>query len=104
MTTQKGRQAGNLPRGTESCRPRSDADIRDLRRYAHRAHVELQQFYRTTKKRQNRHQRPFNICGYLPLTYMGNSGSYMMSADLTTSQLTVKFNEPNPANRVAEIG
>lgn len=33
---------------------------------------------------------------------MGNSGSYMMSADLTTSQLTVKFNEPNPANRVAE--
>ena len=36
------------------------------------------------------------------LTYMGNSGSYMMSADLTTSQLTVKFNEPNPANRVAE--
>lgn len=36
------------------------------------------------------------------LAYMGNSGSYMMSADLTTSQLTVKFNEPNPANRVAE--
>lgn len=36
------------------------------------------------------------------LTYMGNSGSYMLSADLTTSQLTVKFNEPNPANRVAE--
>lgn len=67
MTTQKGRQAGNLPRRTESCRPRSDADIRDLRRYAHRAHVELQQFYRTTKKRQNGHQRTFNICGYLPL-------------------------------------
>ena len=36
------------------------------------------------------------------LTYIGNSGSYMMSADLTTSQLTVKFNEPNPANRVAK--
>lgn len=37
------------------------------------------------------------------LTYMGNSGSYMMSADRTTSQLTVKFNEPNPANRIEEI-
>ena len=29
--------------------------------------TELQQFYRTTKKRQNGHQRTFNICGYLPL-------------------------------------
>ncbi|WP_278713765.1 hypothetical protein [Alistipes finegoldii] len=38
------------------------------------------------------------------LTYAGNSGSYNISGDRLTSQLTVKFNEPNPANRIAEIG
>lgn len=102
MTTQKGRQAGNLPRRTESCRPRSDADIRDLRRYAHRAHVELQQFYRTTKRGKMDISVPLISADIYHLTYIGNSGSYMMSADLTTSQLTVKFNEPNPANRVAK--
>ena len=33
------------------------------------------------------------------LTYVGNSGSYNISGDRLTSQLTVKFNEPNPADR-----
>nr|DAQ06461.1 MAG TPA: tail protein [Bacteriophage sp.]DAZ22792.1 MAG TPA: tail protein [Caudoviricetes sp.] len=33
------------------------------------------------------------------LTYAGNSGSYNISGDRLTSQLTVKFNEPNPADR-----
>lgn len=36
------------------------------------------------------------------LTYAGNSGSYNISGDRLTSQLTVKFNEPNPANRSEE--
>ena len=33
------------------------------------------------------------------LTYMGSSNSYSLSADRCTSKLSVKFNEPNPANR-----
>ena len=36
------------------------------------------------------------------LTYAGNSGSYNISGDRLTSQLTVKFNEPNPADRDEE--
>lgn len=47
-------------------------------------------------------QVPTSSADIYRLTYMGNSGSYMMSADRTTSQLTVKFNEPNPADRVEE--
>ena len=33
------------------------------------------------------------------LTYMGSSNSYSLSAYRCTSKLSVKFNEPNPANR-----
>ena len=35
------------------------------------------------------------------LTYVGDSGSYMIEADRLASRLTVKFNEPNPADRAA---
>lgn len=35
------------------------------------------------------------------LTYVGDSGSYMTEADRLASRLTVKFNEPNPADRAA---
>ena len=35
------------------------------------------------------------------LTYVGDSGSYMIKADRLASRLTVKFNEPNPADRAA---
>lgn len=35
------------------------------------------------------------------LTYVGDSGSYMIEADCLASRLTVKFNEPNPADRAA---
>ena len=35
------------------------------------------------------------------LTYVGDSGSNMIEADRLASRLTVKFNEPNPADRAA---
>lgn len=35
------------------------------------------------------------------LTYVGDSGSYMIEADRLASRLTVRFNEPNPADRAA---
>ena len=35
------------------------------------------------------------------LAYVGDSGSYMIEADRLASRLTVKFNEPNPADRAA---
>lgn len=35
------------------------------------------------------------------LTYVGDSGSYMIEADRLASRLIVKFNEPNPADRAA---
>lgn len=35
------------------------------------------------------------------LTYVGDSGSYKIEADRLASRLTVKFNEPNPADRAA---
>lgn len=35
------------------------------------------------------------------LTYVGDSSSYMIEADRLASRLTVKFNEPNPADRAA---
>lgn len=35
------------------------------------------------------------------LTCVGDSGSYMIEADRLASRLTVKFNEPNPADRAA---
>ena len=35
------------------------------------------------------------------LTYGGSSGNYMLDHSRRTSKLTVKFNEPDPANRTA---
>lgn len=35
------------------------------------------------------------------LTYVGDSGSYMIEADRLASRLAVKFREPNPADRAA---